>query len=222
MEEKLGENIYYADLLGLSKIKLFEFGRVFKNGREFMAFSIGIAYKKAMEGERVNDEVKEIRDALFAHLGGKVEILCTVDDTGGIISKGGKQIGMTNNRDGIMEVDFDALISDLPEPKIEKLNLSESGNLYKPFSPYPFIVRDVAVFVPNEIPKEALVEIIEKNAGELMVRNELFDVFEKGDKTSYAFRIVFQSFEKTLTDEETNRIMDKIYEALKTKGGEIR
>ena len=44
---------------------------------------------------------------------------------------------------------------------------------------------------------------------------ELFDEFKKGDKISYAFRLVFQSFDRTLTDTEVNDIMNKITNKIK-------
>jgi len=43
----------------------------------------------------------------------------------------------------------------------------------------------------------------------------LIDSFQKDGKVSYAFRIVFQSYERTLTDEEINAIMNRVTEALK-------
>ncbi len=230
MNEKLASNIYYADLLGHSKIKLFEFGRVFRDGREFTSLSIGVAYKKAKKGERVNDEIKAVRDELFGHLGVNVNILCTVDDTGGIISKNGKSIGVINNIEGVMEVDFESLIEGLAMPsKAEALHVSPNKEMYKPFSSFPFMVRDVAVFTGATVTKEDVFAVIECNAGEFMVRHELFDVFEKKnketgevEKISYAFRLVFQSYDKTLTDEEINRVMDNIYNALKEHGFEVR
>ncbi|MES2409623.1 MAG: phenylalanine--tRNA ligase subunit beta [Patescibacteria group bacterium] len=223
MEEKLKNNIYYADLLGQNKIKVFEFGRVWKDGREFLSLCIGIAYKKAKKGERPNDEIKVVRDELFEHLGSKIEILCTVDDSGGIISKGGKSIGMTNNLDGIMEVDFEALIAGLPELKEStKILVSKEVKKYKAPSPYPFMVRDIAVFVEGDKSNaEKVWHVIETHVGDLLVRHELFDVFEKTnketgaiEKTSFAFRLVFQSYEKTLTDDEVNKVMERITGAL--------
>jgi phenylalanyl-tRNA synthetase beta chain len=231
IEEKLKANVYYADLLGQNKIKIFEFGRVWKGGREFISLCIGIAYKKAKKGERSNDEIKDIRDALFNHLGSKVEILCTVDDTGGIISKDGKSIGVTNNIDGIMEVDFEALIADLPVPKeASKIPVSKEVKKYKAPSPYPFMVRDIAVFVPGDKTNmEKVWHVIETHVGDLLVRHELFDVFEKMnketgtiEKTSFAFRLVFQSYDKTLTDDEINKVMERISAAILDNKWEVR
>ena len=64
--------------------------------------------------------------------------------------------------------------------------------------------------------------MIRAQAGELCVRTELFDTFEKGDKTSLGFRLVFQSFERTLEDIEANAAMEKVYAVLKEKEFEIR
>ncbi|MDB5204039.1 MAG: Phenylalanine--tRNA ligase [Candidatus Taylorbacteria bacterium] len=231
IEEKLKNNIYYSDLLGQNKIKVFEFGRVWKGGREFLALCIGIAYKKAKKGERPNDEIKIVRDELFEHIGSKIAILCTVDDSGGIISKNGKSIGMTNNIDGIMEVDFESLIQGLPEPKGSvKIPVSKEVRKYKAPSPYPFMVRDIAVFVPGDKSNAGKVwHVIETHIGDLLVRHELFDVFEKTsketgaiEKTSFAFRLVFQSYEKTLTDDEINKVMERITGVLIENKWEVR
>ena len=117
-------------------------------------------------------------------------------------------------------------------PKIEKdigLDIPKSEIKYKAFSPYPFMVRDVAVFTPADKKAEDVFTVISRNAGDLMVRHELFDVFEKKnketgvvEKISYGYRLVFQSFEETLTDEKVNGIMNKVYDALKGQGWEIR
>ncbi|MBI5644840.1 phenylalanine--tRNA ligase subunit beta [Candidatus Kaiserbacteria bacterium] len=105
---------------------------------------------------------------------------------------------------------------------------SSTTEQYKSFSRYPFIVRDVAMWVSYDsaqdkpLESDAVLDVIRREAGELLVRSELFDRFEKGDRISYAFRLVFQSFEKTLTDVEVNEIMGKVMDAVKAKGWEVR
>jgi len=42
------------------------------------------------------------------------------------------------------------------------------------------------------------------------------------EKTSYAFRLVFQHQEKTLTDKEINEAMDNTTKALQDKGFQVR
>ena len=85
---------------------------------------------------------------------------------------------------------------------------------------FPFITRDVAVWVPEGVLSSEVLKIIKENAGNLVIRGpELFDEFKKDGQISYAFRLVFQSFERTLTDEEIKVIMTKITNKIKDKNG---
>ena len=96
-----------------------------------------------------------------------------------------------------------------------------------PFSSHPFITRDIAMFVPTEISEEKAKDLIfntlKKNAGNLLVKGpDLFDMFEKNRKKSIAFRMVFQSHDRTLSDEEVNSFMDELYKVVKTENWEVR
>ena len=93
---------------------------------------------------------------------------------------------------------------------------------YRPFSLYPFIVRDIALWVQEGTSADTIEKILREKAGALLVRLTLFDEFKKEGRMSYAFRLVFQSFEKTLTDEEVGTIMEDIYTELKHHNFEIR
>ncbi|MCR4333474.1 MAG: phenylalanine--tRNA ligase subunit beta [Patescibacteria group bacterium] len=94
--------------------------------------------------------------------------------------------------------------------------------VYHPFSLYPFIVRDIAFWVPTGTDEGLTKSLIHEHAGELLMRLDQFDRFEKDGKVSLAFRLVFQSMERTLTDEEVNGIMARVSEALKMAGFEVR
>lgn len=106
--------------------------------------------------------------------------------------------------------------------------LQDSGNSklnshkYQPFSKYPFVVRDIALWVPEGESAGDVLRVIRASAGELIVRSEKFDEFKKVGRTSFAFRLVFQSFDKTLTDGEVNERMESVYGAVKAKGWEVR
>lgn len=103
----------------------------------------------------------------------------------------------------------------------EDLPLSTTDR-YQPFSRYPSITRDISLWVSRGTMPEDVETIIRVNAGKLLVRTEFFDNFEKNEKLSLAFRLVFQSFEKTLTDDEANTCMESVYKAVKSKGWEVR
>ncbi len=107
-----------------------------------------------------------------------------------------------------------AQYDDLPVSKTER---------FVQYSKYPYIVRDIAMWVAGAAGDPELVEgLIKKEAGELAQKVSLFDRFEKAGKVSLAYRIIFQSFDRTLTEAEVNQIMAKLSAILVDKGFEIR
>ncbi|MFZ4500507.1 MAG: phenylalanine--tRNA ligase subunit beta [Minisyncoccia bacterium] len=88
------------------------------------------------------------------------------------------------------------------------LRLDISPLKMKPFqvwSPYPFIVRDIAVWLPegDSSAKETLEKLVDEfSVAHTVIPSVLFDTFSKEGKVSYAYRFIFQSHEKTLTDAE--------------------
>ena len=99
-----------------------------------------------------------------------------------------------------------------------------TGSTFIPWSLYPFIVRDIALWIPESIESDKVCKIIKDNAGDLLFLGpELFDEFKKDEKKSYAFRLVFQSYKRTLTDQEINDTMNKINQKItENKGWQIR
>lgn len=102
-------------------------------------------------------------------------------------------------------------------------DLSLSGALrFQLFSKYPYIVRDIAMWTPTSTDVDAVLADIKKEAGDLCLKVDLFDRFEKDAKVSLAYRLIFQSFERTLTEVEVQAVMEKVSAVLKSKGFEIR
>jgi phenylalanyl-tRNA synthetase beta chain len=93
---------------------------------------------------------------------------------------------------------------------------------YQTFSKYPYIVRDISVWVPEGEFRDKASSLIEQNAGDLLGKVYLVDTFEKNGKISMAYRLIFQSYERTLTEVEVNEVMEKVSAKLKEKGFEIR
>ncbi len=98
---------------------------------------------------------------------------------------------------------------------------------FRPFSKYPAIFRDIALIVDKEIPSEKVLETIRSFKHKLINDINLFDYYH-GDKIapgkkSLAYRIKFQSFERTLTDNEVNKIHDNMLSYLSREiGAELR
>ena len=128
------------------------------------------------------------------------------------VSEWGDAVGITDN----------LTIAKLEEYGKDYAPVQYSLGAYKPFSVYPFISRDIAVWVPGGTEATPIENTIRENTGELLMRLNQFDYFEKEGKVSYAFRLVFQSMERTLTDEEVSAVMQKITAMLLAKGYEVR
>jgi phenylalanyl-tRNA synthetase beta subunit len=90
---------------------------------------------------------------------------------------------------------------------------------FVPWSVYPFITRDLSLWVNNDSDKDIVLEIIKEAGKELLIKDpQILDRFEKEGKISYAFRMVFQSYERTLSDDEINKIMEQINQKVTEKG----
>lgn len=93
---------------------------------------------------------------------------------------------------------------------------------FRPFSHYPFALRDVAVWTPAGTEESEVSLLIQEAAGPLLARIDLFDRFEKkqedgSSRLSYAFRLVFQADDRTLTDTDIDPAMQAITDTLNTK-----
>ena len=118
-------------------------------------------------------------------------------------------------------MDLDDLIgSKVSESSDIKSVISDAK--FRNISQYPYVLRDIALWVPQQVESHKVKNQIIDNANDWLKDIRLFDVFEKEEKISYAFRIVFQSNEKTLSDKEVNQVMDKIYKAVEEEGWETR
>jgi phenylalanyl-tRNA synthetase beta subunit len=135
------------------------------------------------------------------------------------------EIGMVFTKDGEqLSIKTSEPVPDLPSIQDEKEYVPHQYRLgaYKPFSVYPFVLRDTALWVPAGTEANAIEDVIRGNAGELLVRLNQFDRFEKEGKVSLAFRLVFESMERTLTDEEVNGVMKSVTGALLKAGYTVR
>jgi phenylalanyl-tRNA synthetase beta chain len=88
---------------------------------------------------------------------------------------------------------------------------------YRPVPRYPAVIRDFSFYVDDEIPVADLMLRI-KEVSPLITSVGVFDVFRK-EVRSISFRVIFQSFEDTLTDEHVNSIQHVIIDRLTQTAG---
>jgi phenylalanyl-tRNA synthetase beta chain len=98
---------------------------------------------------------------------------------------------------------------------------------FRPISKYPAVIRDIALVVPANTKTETVQNIIENTAGMLLTDSDLFDYFQdeemrRADIKNLAFHLIFQSPDRTLTDPEIEKLIDKVVSALEAKNWEVR
>ena len=112
------------------------------------------------------------------------------------------------------------------EINLDKLLAKKTGKMkYKEISKYPTVKKDISILVDTDITSNEIAVAIKKSAGSLLLNTEVFDVYtgkgiEEGKK-SLAYSLTFGTNDRTLTDEEINKVLEKIIERL-SKIGTVR
>ncbi len=197
----LDKNERNAPLLGIyDSIKIFEIGNVYKDGHEYTSVALAVRpIKKKKREANTMQILNEIKTELETKFNASLP-----------------------EPDGeVLEFPLDVIKGTLDERKYPSLPVLPAVQ-YKPFSQYPFVLRDIAVWLPEGEDKERLEKLIQEKSGNLLVRMDLFDEYHKDGRVSYAYHLVFQSYEKTLTDDEVNTIMQEIEDKAREFGWEPR
>lgn len=111
----------------------------------------------------------------------------------------------------VFELKLEALQGVLSRP-------SQMVPVFKTFSTYPAVTRDLAFFAPLEISVADLAQAMQKTAKKLLAGVELFDEY-RGEhapegQRSLAFSLQYRATDKTLTDEEIDPVHQKVRDAL--------
>lgn len=178
-----------------SSVRLFELGSVFTKEGERLALALGY---RAVSGKPVPAVLDDTLALLRDELGGDMEPMSAGD--------------------GIVEID----LSNVSGPETYVPTRIQLGP-YHAFSVYPFALRDIAVWTPGGTEESEVANLILKEAGEYLARIDLFDRFEKEGRVSYAFRLVFEAFDRTLSDADLDPAMERITNTLNAlEGWDVR
>ena len=213
----------------LEETRIFEIGRVFsrKKSEVLEATALGVA----LNSKNAALELKGLVDGLFQKLGvvdyflpdlnyqnkllKSQESLRIENSNHEIVGYLGSLAGL---RGAVLELNLDKLLKSIDEEKE-----------YEPLSKYPSIIRDLSIFVPEEVRVGHILEMIQRVSSKLVNDVDLIDFYEppavarpQSDKSkdeeprrkSLTFRIVFQAEDRTLIDAEVDREMAVINQVL--------
>lgn len=114
------------------------------------------------------------------------------------------------------------------EINLDKLvKYGKKVNFAKSLSKFPAVDRDLAVVCDEKTTIENIMQSVEKSCGNLFLDAKVFDIYRNEalgvGKKSVAFSFRLQPYDKTLVDEEINKIVQKVLKDLKYKcGAELR
>ncbi len=108
------------------------------------------------------------------------------------------------------EINFTALMAQqLPEAT------------YTPLPKYPTVSRDLAVVCDEEVTVAQVEDVMEAAAGKLLRNIRLFDIYRgpgvAEGKKSMAFALELRADDRTLTDNDSEQVVNRMLDALKTK-----
>lgn len=105
------------------------------------------------------------------------------------------------------------------------LSLISAKHEIKEIVRFPSVSRDLALVIEKNVQFAQLKQLALQSEKELLKEVSVFDVYE-GDKVeqgkkSYALRFLLQSENKTLTDKEIDKVMEKLIKVYQEKAGAI-
>lgn len=205
LSDVLVRNEKQLPLLGGDAVRVFEIGNVFPDATtETYALGIGVRVPGGKGADAVAEQIlAEARAAVESALGVSVSF---------------------SNESSISTCDLGVIadslsVRNMPYPDTPSVDVHAA---YTPISQFPYLLRDVALWASSGTSADDVASLIRETAGSLLSCVDLFDTFQKDDRVSYAFHLVFQSHEKTLTDNDAQALMDGITAALQNKGYQIR
>jgi len=107
------------------------------------------------------------------------------------------------------------------------LQIAREDKKYSAIPRYPAIERDIAILVKDEITSMQIETIVKNTCGDLLETVKMFDMYKGKQITdgykSVAYELVFRANDRTLVDDEVNKIFNKVLKVLETEiGAQLR
>lgn len=201
----LSKNAPFTDLLGTSDTRVFEIGTVFKKTEgavtEHFALALGVRVKTAGYTGKEDMILDSALKMLTPILGENVSFTIA---------------------SGVAEINLSQVVALLPVPTAYNPVAKAKTTTYASFSVYPSVSRDVALWVGEGTEVSAVEKVLHVASGSQLQRLTHLDTFTKEGRTSLAFRLVFQSKEKTLDGSEVDAVMTAVHDAALKAEWEVR
>ncbi|WP_457677715.1 phenylalanine--tRNA ligase subunit beta [Thermovibrio sp.] len=173
--------------------------------------------EELLEFLRLEGEFERLEDKPFLHPGQSAKVKVKGREVGFV----GKLHPDVLER---LEVKQDIFVAELELETLLGLSMEEKVE-FKKIPKFPPVIRDIALIVDKEVEVSQIEKVI-RQAAKHLEKLELFDIYEgKGipeGKKSVAFSLTFRAPDRTLSDEEVNKILTAIIEKLSKIGANLR
>lgn len=184
----------------------FDFKSILEKGFASLSVAEGVAFRRASE-------------IGFLHPGKSAVVMVGGEEAGylGELHPDLAEKLEISKRLNVCEIDLDKVTA-VSEKSIKK---------FKPLPRFPSVRRDIALIVDEETPASSILNEIDNVGSKLIEDAEVFDVFtgspvETGKK-SVAVSLQLRAADKTLTEDEINKVQDKTLKKLQLAlGAELR
>ena len=221
------------------RIRLFECGRVFNNPEKieqelmFSGVITGNIDKKQWDKEATSSDIYDLKNDLEALIQtgrGAVEMEYRDNLHPALHPGQSAEIFVENQSIGIIGALHPRLIKEIDlsqqafvfELKLSHISSKKTVKFTK-ISKFPTVKRDISLLLDKDIAVQNVINVIEKQAQELLCNLELFDLYQgEGidiEKKSLALGLTFQTSSSTLREEEVETVMDRILMALNSEFG---
>lgn len=107
------------------------------------------------------------------------------------------------------------------------LSMSSGPTVYERFSAYPYVQRDISVLIDAESSHQEMLRILRSFRSDLIDSIRVFDYYRGKNipegKASIAFTVTYRSFERTLSEEEVEKVhAELVAHLLGQSGAELR
>lgn len=230
LEKNLNDNLRFYD-----EVRIFEIGRVFGGASEQNAEPRSELCSGTGDNSKILEkpvlgvsiygkdgflELKGIIDGLFGSLGLVDWFMPDLNFECGLLDgNSAVRIEMGDHSVlgyiGVLRGSKNAAVLELDLERLVKAVVEEKE--YEPISKFPSIDRDISILVATTVRVGDILEIIQGVEPEHVNDVDLMDFYEDekfGGKKSLTFRIVFQAKDRTLTDAEVDKEIQKIIKVL--------
>lgn len=203
-------------------VRIFEIGRIFAKEKNKVAEKVSLTMAFGLKSKESFFELKGVLDQFLKSLG-LIDFFFKDFEQGLRVEADHSVLGFLvfKENKAVAEIDFEKLLKLITEEKE-----------YEPLSEYPSVVRDLSFWIDSSIRIDDILSEIQHGAPKFLDDVDLIDWYDpssRGDaeikekKRSLTFRFIFNAKNRTLTDGEVGREIEKIVSVLQKQFGiEVR